>query len=111
VPIRTPFSLESVHKKTAPGIRTPWAVTLSTGDSSPAKAATNMMEPEEALVADPRGGLTPVQVVELKLLTLLQTGNPGLFIQAGYAPQDMRMTAGKQLVPSLWCRVPAASLE
>jgi hypothetical protein len=70
-----------------------------------------MMELEEVLVTDPRAGLTPVQVVELKLLALLQTGNPGLFIQAGYTPQDMRMIAGKQLVPSLWCRVPAASLE
>jgi hypothetical protein len=70
-----------------------------------------MMEPEEILVSDPRGSLTPVQVVELKLLALLETGNPGLFIQAGHAPQDMRMMAGKHLVPSLWCRVPAASLE
>ena len=70
-----------------------------------------MVEPEEALVTDPRGGLTPVQVVELKLLALLQTGNPGLFIQAGYTPQDMRSIPAKQLVPSLWCRLPAASLE
>jgi hypothetical protein len=41
-----------------------------------------MVEPEEVLVTDPRAGLTPVQVVDLKLLTLMQTGNPGLFIQA-----------------------------
>jgi hypothetical protein len=95
VPIRTPFSLESVHKKTVPGIRTPWAVTLSTGDSSPAKAATNMMEPEEVLFSDPRGSLTPVQVVELKLLALLHTGNPGLIVQAACTPQNIRRIPGK----------------
>lgn len=49
-----------------------------------------VVEPEEVLVTDPRAGLTPVQVVELKLLTLMQTGNPGLFIQAAYTPQDIR---------------------
>jgi hypothetical protein len=83
----------------------------SPGNSSAAKEATTLVEPQESLINDPRAGLTPVQMVELKLLALLQTGNPGLFIQAGYTPQDIRMIAGKQLVPSPWSRMPAASLE
>ena len=57
-----------------------------------------MMEPEEVLVTDPRGGLTPAQVVELKLLALLPTCNYGLFIQAAYTSQDIRRIPGKPLV-------------
>jgi hypothetical protein len=56
-----------------------------------------MVEPEEILVSDPRGGLTPAQVVELKLLALLRTCNYGLFIQAAYTSQDMRRIPGKPL--------------
>jgi hypothetical protein len=47
-------------------------------------------EPEETLVADPRGGLRPAQLVERKLLALMQAGNPGLFMQAAGRPQDIR---------------------
>jgi hypothetical protein len=34
-------------------------------------------EPEETLVADPRGNLTPSQIVAQRLVSLLQTGPPG----------------------------------
>jgi hypothetical protein len=57
-----------------------------------------MLESEEVLVTDPRGGLTPVQAVERKLLALLQTCNYGLFIQASYTSQDIRRIPGKPLV-------------
>jgi hypothetical protein len=53
-----------------------------------------LAEPEEVLVADPRGGLGPAQMVDQKLLALLQTGNPGLFIQAAGGRQDIRRVPG-----------------
>jgi hypothetical protein len=53
----------------------------------PEETATTLVEPEEVLVADPRGGLTPPQIVEQKLLALLGSGNPGLSIQAAVGPE------------------------
>jgi hypothetical protein len=53
-------------------------------------AATTVGEPEEVLVADLRGCLTPAQMVDRKLLALLRTGNPGLFLQAAGGLQDIR---------------------
>jgi hypothetical protein len=47
-------------------------------------------EPEEVLIADPRGALTPAQMVDGKVLALLQSGHPGLFLQAAGRPQDVR---------------------
>jgi hypothetical protein len=41
------------------------------------EAAPPLLRPDEVLVIDPRGGLTPAQAVEQKLLALLRTGNPG----------------------------------
>jgi hypothetical protein len=38
---------------------------------SPQERATNLVESEELLVADPRGSLTPAQMVDQKLLALL----------------------------------------
>jgi hypothetical protein len=47
-------------------------------------------EPEEVLIADPRDGLSPSQMVDQKLLALLQSGNPGLYLQSTGTPQDIR---------------------
>lgn len=46
--------------------------------------------PDEILVADPRAGMTPSQVVDQRLLALLGRGNPGLYIQASGRPGDVR---------------------
>ena len=56
----------------------------------PLETAATLVESEEVLVADPRGGLTPAQMVEQKLLALLGGGSPGLFIQAAVRPDDIR---------------------
>ena len=49
---------------------------------SPREPAANVAPPvrgpDEVLVIDSRGTLTPAQMVERKLLALLRTGNPGL---------------------------------
>jgi hypothetical protein len=47
---------------------------------------------EEILISDPRGRLSPAQMVEQKLLALLRTGNPGLYAQAAGGRQDVRRT-------------------
>jgi hypothetical protein len=39
--------------------------------------AANLEDLEETLVADPRGNLTPSQIVDQRLVTLLQTSHPG----------------------------------
>ena len=44
------------------------------------------VEAEEFLVADPRGALTPAQMVERKLMVLLSTGRPGVVLRGGLAP-------------------------
>ena len=53
---------------------------------SPRQSAANAAPPvrgsDEVLVIDPRGALTPAQMVERKLLALLRTGNPGPYAQA-----------------------------
>jgi hypothetical protein len=56
----------------------------------PEEAAPLLLEPEEILVADPRGGLTPSQMVDQKLLARLHSGPPGLILQATGRPQDVR---------------------
>ncbi len=48
-------------------------------------------EPEEVLVIDARSSLTPVQMVEQKLLALLGSGHPGLFRQAAGRQGNLRM--------------------
>jgi hypothetical protein len=57
--------------------------------------------PDEELVIDPRGRLTPAQVVEQKLLALWRAGNPGLYAQAVGGRQDIRRTheGGKAPIP------------
>jgi hypothetical protein len=61
---------------------------------SPRQLAANAAPPaqgaDEVLVIDPRGTLTPAQMVERKLLALLQTGNPGLYAQAADGRHDLR---------------------
>lgn len=52
-------------------------------------------EPEETLVADARGRVTPAQRVDQRLLALLGDGHPGLFLQASGRPTDIRKTFGK----------------
>jgi hypothetical protein len=44
------------------------------------------VNPDEVLIADPRGGLTPVQMVERKLMALLGRAYRGLFRQASGRP-------------------------
>jgi hypothetical protein len=51
-------------------------------------------EPDEVLVADARGGLTPAQMVDQKLLALTRGGNSGLYTQAAGRPQDLRRISG-----------------
>ncbi len=57
---------------------------------SAANAGPPVRGPDEVLVIDPRGALTPAQVVEGKLLALLRTGNPGLYAQAAGCRHDPR---------------------
>ena len=61
---------------------------------SPTESAANAAPPvrgsDEVLVFDPRGALTPAQMVERKLLALLRTGNPGLYAQAAGGRHDLR---------------------
>jgi len=57
-------------------------------------AASPLRGPDEDLVVDPRGRLTPTQMVEQKLLALLRTGNPGLYAQASGGQQDLRRAHG-----------------
>ena len=63
---------------------------------SPKQSAANAAPPvrgsDEVLVIDPRGTLTPAQMVERKLLAVLRTGNPGLYAQAAGGRHDLRRT-------------------
>jgi hypothetical protein len=56
----------------------------------PEGASPIVAEPDEVLVADPRGSLTPAQRVEQLLVARLHTGHPGLMLQAACRPQDIR---------------------
>jgi hypothetical protein len=56
----------------------------------PQAAAIVLAESDEVLVADPRGGLTPAQMVDQMLVARLHTGHPGLVLQAAGRPQDVR---------------------
>ena len=65
---------------------------------SPREPAANVAPPvrgpDEVLVIDSRGTLTPAQMVERKLLALLRAGNPGLYAQAAGGRHDQRRTRG-----------------
>ncbi len=60
-----------------------------------ALAAGTPAEPDEALVADPRGRLTPSQMVDRSLLAKLGGGHPGLFRQAKGGPGAPRGLPGQ----------------
>jgi len=53
------------------------------------------LEPEEVLVADARGGLTPVQMVDQKVMALLGSNYPGLFSQGSGRRGNIRRIPGK----------------
>ncbi len=52
------------------------------------------LRPEEVLVADARGGLTPVQMVEQKVRALLGSNYPGLFSLGGGRRGNIRRIPG-----------------
>lgn len=58
-------------------------------------------EAEEVLIDDPRGRLSPSQMVDQKLLALLRGGNPGLFLQAAGNLQDIRRIPREQKAVAL----------
>lgn len=62
---------------------------------SMAETATASVGPDEVLVPDARGRLSPVQMVEQKLLDVLGCGHPGLFRQATGRPGNIRMMPGQ----------------
>jgi hypothetical protein len=62
-------------------------------------AAGALAEPYEVLVADPRGRLTPSQMVDQRLLASLGAGHPGLFRQAEGGLGNIRRVPGTGKVP------------
>jgi hypothetical protein len=56
----------------------------------PEEAAPTLVDPEDVLVADPRGGLTPAQQVELKLQALLAAGRCVSFNRAAGKATNIR---------------------
>src|SRR5438105_3725469 len=59
----------------------------------PARVALDPLpqeEPEEVLITEDRERLTPSQMVDQKLLALMRTGNPGLYLQATGKPEEIR---------------------
>jgi len=61
-----------------------WDLGEQAGPTDPAgrnleivQETANLEEPEETLVADPRGQLMPSQIVDQRLAALLQTSRPG----------------------------------
>jgi hypothetical protein len=49
----------------------------------PAETITTVVESEEVLIADPRGSLTPAQMVDRKLLALLGSCSRSLYAGGG----------------------------
>jgi hypothetical protein len=54
------------------------------------QAATAPVDPDETLIADPRGNLSPSQMVDRKFLLVAGGGNPGLHVQASGRPGNIR---------------------
>src|SRR5260370_34672734 len=54
------------------------------------ETVTAPVEPEEVLIADARGTLTPTQMVERKLMALLRNVGPGVSLQRTDGPADFR---------------------
>jgi len=63
------------------------------GRTREVEKAPLLLAPEETLVADPRGTLTPAQMVQDKLLSLLQTGGTFSAAAAGRL-HDIRQRPG-----------------
>jgi hypothetical protein len=61
----------------------------------PPETATRSAESDEELVPDPRACLSPSQVVDRRLLALLGSGNPGLYVQASGRPGGIRRQTGE----------------
>jgi len=74
------------------------------------ETATTLVEPDEVLVADPRGGLTPTQMVDQKLLTLLG-GHPDSCLQATGRPENIRRIPTEQRTLSSPLRPPSSSFN
>ena len=59
-------------------------------DSRVEAPASDAAAPDEALVTDPRGGLSPAQMVDRKLASLMQAGTlPVSRFQATVLPRDL----------------------
>ena len=56
----------------------------------PGETVTARVDPEEVLIADVRGDLTPAQMVETKLMALLRNVWPGVSRQRTDGPADSR---------------------
>jgi hypothetical protein len=56
---------------------------------------TTRADPHEALVADVRGDLTPSQMVDRKVLALLDGGFPGRFVRGTGRPGDLERKRGR----------------
>jgi hypothetical protein len=63
---------------------------LTSSESAPAS-----LGPEEVLVADSRGSLTPVQMVDQKVMALLGSNYPGHFSQGSGGLGNIRRIPGK----------------
>jgi hypothetical protein len=66
----------------------------------PGSSGLGSVEPDEVLVPDPRGTLTPVQVVDQKLLALLGSGDSTLILQPNAQLQSLRRLPGRQTPPA-----------
>jgi hypothetical protein len=73
------------------------------------EAAASPTQPAEILVADPRGGRTPAQMVDQRVLAMLHGGHPGLFLQAAGSPQDIRRIPGDHRTPAPFPRAAGAA--
>jgi hypothetical protein len=69
--------VKTKRKKTAPDSSASFSLPLEAAGQEMVTATTEVAlpVPDEALIADTRAGLTPAQLVELKLITLLKS-NP-----------------------------------
>src|SRR5438552_8393093 len=81
------------------------------GLSATPEAVTVLAEPEEVLVADPRGAQSPSQMVDQRLLTRMQNGSPGLFTQAAGKPHDIRRIPGARRMSAPAFATPDATPE
>lgn len=66
---------------------------------SPPETAFAEPAPEEVLVADPRGALTPAQMVDRKLLALLGRGYPGHVSRNVSSRGNIRRASGSETHP------------